>query len=228
MSVMKINVFAHNKSWGRKSYDNWNKKVPGEWVFISSQAELDNIDLTSVETIFFCHWSDLVSKEILQKVRCICFHMTDLPYGRGGSPLQNLILQGKTKTILSAIEMEEGLDTGPIFWQLEVDLSGSAENIYERMTEACWKGISSILSECPAARPQVGSVVSFKRRTAEESELPKDLPIDKVYDYIRMLDAPGYPNAFLLANNIKITFNNSRLDNGKVIAQAIIEVRNDE
>ncbi|MFT5229606.1 MAG: methionyl-tRNA formyltransferase [Urechidicola sp.] len=228
MSVMKINVFAHNKPWGRKSYDDLNKKVPGDWVFISSQAELDNLDLTSIETIFFCHWSNLVSKEILQKVRCICFHMTDLPYGRGGSPLQNLILQGKTKTILSAIEMEESLDTGPIFWQLEVDLSGNAESIYERMTDACWMGISSILSECPTARPQVGSVVNFKRRTAEESELPKDLPIDKVYDYIRMLDAPGYPNAFLLANNIKITFNNSRLDNGKVIAQAIIEVTNEE
>lgn len=228
MSVIKMNVFAHNKSWGRESYDNWNKRTPGDWEFISSPDELDSLDLMSIDTIFFCHWSNLVSKDILLKVRCICFHMTDLPYGRGGSPLQNLILQGKTKTILSAIEMEEGLDTGPIFWQREVDLSGSAESIYQRMTDACWQGIGSILSECPTAIPQIGSVVNFKRRTAEESELPKDLPIEKVYDYIRMLDAPGYPNAFLLANNMKITFNNSRLDNGKVIAQAIIEVRDEE
>ncbi len=27
------------------------------------------------------------------KFECVCFHMTDVPYGRGGSPLQNLIIR---------------------------------------------------------------------------------------------------------------------------------------
>ena len=41
--------------------------------------------------------------------------MTDLPYGRGGSPLQNLILDNKQKTMISAFKMTERMDEGPIY-----------------------------------------------------------------------------------------------------------------
>ena len=49
--------------------------------------------------IFFLHWDWRVPHVIWQQHECVCFHMTDVPYGRGGSPLQNLILEG-TMTIL--------------------------------------------------------------------------------------------------------------------------------
>ncbi len=32
-------------------------------------------------------------REIFENWACVVFHMTDLPYGRGGSPLQNLIVR---------------------------------------------------------------------------------------------------------------------------------------
>ncbi len=44
--------------------------------------------------IFFPHWSWIIPKEIYEKFECVIFHMTDLPFGRGGSPLQNLIVRG--------------------------------------------------------------------------------------------------------------------------------------
>jgi len=37
----------------------------------------------------------IILKEIFENYEIILFHMTDLPYGRGGSPLQNLIVRGK-------------------------------------------------------------------------------------------------------------------------------------
>ena len=36
--------------------------------------------------IFLPHWSYLLSGEITNNWNCVVFHMTDLPYGRGGSP----------------------------------------------------------------------------------------------------------------------------------------------
>ena len=43
--------------------------------------------------VFFPHWSWLIPEEIHSRFDCVIFHMTDLPYGRGGSPLQNLIVR---------------------------------------------------------------------------------------------------------------------------------------
>ena len=41
--------------------------------------------------------------------------MTDLPFGRGGSPLQNLIVRGFEETMTSAIKVTKGIDTGDIY-----------------------------------------------------------------------------------------------------------------
>jgi methionyl-tRNA formyltransferase len=41
--------------------------------------------------------------------------MTDLPFGRGGSPLQNLISRKIYNTKLSAIRVVKELDAGPVF-----------------------------------------------------------------------------------------------------------------
>lgn len=40
--------------------------------------------------------------------------------------------------------------------------------------------------------PQEGEPVVFKRRKPEEGRITEDMPLDKIYDYIRMLDAEGY------------------------------------
>ena len=77
--------------------------------------KLDEIRRINPEYIFFPHWSYIIPKEIFSNYQCIVFHMTDLPYGRGGSPLQNLILAGKKKTKISAIDVVEEIDAGDIF-----------------------------------------------------------------------------------------------------------------
>ena len=41
--------------------------------------------------IMFPHWSYLVPEKIVNDFKCICFHSSPLPYGRGGSPIQNMI-----------------------------------------------------------------------------------------------------------------------------------------
>ena len=53
--------------------------------------------------------------------------MTDLPFGRGGSPLENLILRGHTSTVISAIKCAPELDSGDIYLQKPLSLYGSAE-----------------------------------------------------------------------------------------------------
>ena len=54
--------------------------------------------------IFVLHWNKMIPSKIYQKFETIIFHMTDVPFGRGGSPLQNLIIRGYKISKLSAIK----------------------------------------------------------------------------------------------------------------------------
>jgi methionyl-tRNA formyltransferase len=85
-------IVAGSKTWTRRIFDDVISKYPGRWYLIDSQEQLnvEAIQTVSPQYIFFLHWSWKVPKELVDNCECICFHMTDVPYGRGGSPLQNL------------------------------------------------------------------------------------------------------------------------------------------
>jgi methionyl-tRNA formyltransferase len=57
--------------------------------------------------------------------------MTDLPFGRGGSSMQNLISRGICQTKLSAIQCVEEIDAGDIYLKKDFSLKeGSAKELY--------------------------------------------------------------------------------------------------
>ena len=155
--------------------------------------------------------------------------MTDLPFGRGGSPLQNLIERGIKNTKISAIKCVKELDAGEIYLKKDFDISyGSAREIYARAGEIISKMIDEIIAAAPEPIPQVGEITEFKRRKPEQSNI-KDLDsIEKIYDYIRMLDADGYPKAFLENEKIKFEFTNAKFENNKLIANVEIKVKDYE
>ena len=61
--------------------------------------------------------------------------MTDLPFGRGGSPLQNLVERGIYETKVSAIRCCKELDGGDVYMKKPLSLWGTAEEIYLRAAE---------------------------------------------------------------------------------------------
>ena len=90
------------------------KKSRGRWIYVERPRRLVSVLAKNrPRYIFFPHWSWMVPRAVWEKHECVCFHMTDVPYGRGGSPLQNLILKGHTKTKITALRMVGELDAGP-------------------------------------------------------------------------------------------------------------------
>ena len=75
------------------------KKNKNKFIIISKKKDLNlsNLNKINPKIIFFPHWSHIVSEKIIIKYKCICFHTSPLPYGRGGSPIQNLILKKNLK-----------------------------------------------------------------------------------------------------------------------------------
>ena len=150
--------------------------------------------------------------------------MTDLPFGRGGSPLQNLISRGIYQTKISAIKVDGGIDTGNIYTKTELSLYGSADEILIRSSNIIFnKMIPYIINKRPIPKPQEGQVVEFKRRKIEDGDLSKiNLNLNSMYDYIRMLDGEGYPNAYLKLGNLKLKFSRASLKQGKILADVEI------
>ena len=211
-------------------YDKTSLFDKKDVVFIKNKNDLTYKKLKEINPkyVFFPHWSYIIKPEIYENFNCIIFHMTDLPFGRGGSPLQNLISRGIYKTKISAIKCVKELDAGDVYLKQDLDISyGNAQEIYKKAGEIVSSMIDEIIEKNPVPIPQKGEIVEFKRRKPEESNI-KDLDnINKIYDYIRMLDANGYPKAFLETENVRFEFNSAKLEDGKITANVEIKVKNE-
>lgn len=183
---------------------------------------LDSLEKINPEYIFFPHWSWIIPKEIHTKFTCIIFHMTDLPYGRGGSPLQNLIVRGHKETMLTALKCASELDAGPIYLKRPLSLSGTAEEILERASDLIADMIVEIVQDQPTPVSQQGEVVEFRRRQPKDGNIAEFDSLAQIYDYIRMLDADGYPNAFIETPHMHLEFMDARLSDQCVEARVRI------
>ena len=225
--MIKI-IVATVKSWNKDYYEKFKEKHNYYHLkLIDNPLDLnvDNISTFQPDYIFFPHWNNIIPKEIYEFYNCIVFHMTDLPFGRGGSPLQNLIIRGIKHTKISAIKVVSQLDAGDIYLKKDLSLSGRAKDIYIRASKIIFEEmIPYIINHNPKPIKQIGNPVYFSRRKPSQSELSGDnITLEKLYDFIRMLDADGYPNAFLKSNGLKFTFNKAKLKGQKLIAQVEIE-----
>jgi methionyl-tRNA formyltransferase len=131
----------------------------------------EDIAIVRYRYVFFLNWSSYVSPNILRAAECVNFHCTVLPYGRGGGPIENLILRGHTETVITAHRMVEELDAGPIYAQSgPVSLAGTKAEILDRFVEPVVSMIRQIVTEEPEPYPQVGEVVRFSRLPKAEME----------------------------------------------------------
>jgi methionyl-tRNA formyltransferase len=208
---MKSYIVASTKTWNIAAFAARRSCLPGRWIIVTDPNDL-TIDLilrTAPRYIFFMHWSEIVPEEITKAAECVCFHMSDVPFGRGGSPLQNLISRGQTETKLTALRMTGAVDSGPVYGKLPMHLGGSAQDIFNRSALLGLDLIDMITRVEPIPAEQVGEPVVFKRRRPEQSRLPESGSLHELYDHIRMLDAETYPPAFVDHGNFRITFSDA-------------------
>ncbi|UCC90231.1 MAG: methionyl-tRNA formyltransferase [Dehalococcoidia bacterium] len=139
--------------------------------------------------------SDIVPLAILDcpKLGTIMYHPSLLPKHRGGSALNWPIIQGETKTGLTIIWPDQGIDTGPILLQKEVDILpddsvGSLffNKLYPMGVEAFVEAIQ-LIKEGKAPRiPQDDSQATYEPLCQEQHGIIDwTKPAQGVYNLIR-------------------------------------------
>lgn len=222
-------IVATVKSWNLNRYRRWASDGRHETMLIQSPDELTvkRIQEFGPEYVFFPHWSKKIPAAIYERYECVVFHMTDLPFGRGGSPLQNLIVRGIHHTKISAIRVTDGLDAGPVFLKRDLSLEGSAQEIFLRAATIVFGMIDEILDKKPQPVPQEGEVVQFKRRKPRDGCMDETKALEEAFDFIRMLDAEGYPSAFLETEYLRFEFAKASLKTDRLEAAVTIRLRDD-
>lgn len=219
----KTYIVASCKPWHKPAFELLKSEVNANWLWVTTHHELlAAVNSCSPRYIFFLHWNWHAPKDIWSRSECVCFHMTDLPYGRGGSPLQNLIVAGYKETQLTALRMVEEMDAGPVYAKRPLLLEGRAEDIYRRAGDLSFDIILWIIANEPEPVCQVGEVVAFKRRKPEQSVLPLDGNLEILHDHIRMLDAETYPLAFIEHGGFRLEFSKAELQDDEIIAKVTI------
>ena len=222
-------VIASNRLWNRTMADTLVSQTGCKFILISDPKELTNQKLALINPrfVFFPHWSYRIDSSIYDQFECVIFHMTDLPFGRGGSPLQNLIARGIFETKITALRCVEEMDGGPIYMKKPLSLYGTAEEIFIRASSVIEDMIIEILEKQPLPVKQEGETTVFKRRKPEESDLSSAKSLEEVFDKIRMLDADGYPHAVLNIGKMKIEFTRASMKTCDILADARISFTED-
>lgn len=175
-------------------------------------------------TVFVPHYSKMIDLKSFFGARFIGFHTGSLPRDRGGSPVQNKILKQEYLTEVSAITLEEKIDSGAIYTQRKIDLSeGNIEFILRKISLL----ISSMMVEIALGElkpvPQKETFQVNKRLLESDSELPKLADLNQIYDRIRMVDGLDYPRAYISQGDYKIYFTNAVHKDGILTANATFE-----
>jgi methionyl-tRNA formyltransferase len=219
-------VLVSDRPWNSRMAARLESRTGRRFILLTRPEELgiESLEKMHPQFVFFPHWSHRIPESLFNQFACVIFHMTDLPFGRGGSPLQNLIARGIYETKITALRCVEEMDAGPIYLKKPFGLHGSAEEIFMRASGVMEDMIVEMLEKLPEPIPQEGTPTVFKRRRPEEGNLAGAQSLEQVFDLIRMLDAEGYPNAFLNVGPFKLEFTRASMKSDQVAADVRISL----
>ena len=120
---------------------------------------------------------------------CINVHYSLLPRWRGAAPVERAILEGDTKTGISIMKMDEGLDTGPVFRmdELAISDSTSSADLYDEMAKLAGPALNEVLENIENAKalPQDGDETYAKKLTSLDFVVDESSSLKEVSQKVR-------------------------------------------
>ena len=100
----------------------------------------------------------ILPKPVLEapKHGCINIHASLLPRWRGAAPIHRAIMAGDSETGISIMQMDEGLDTGPVLLReaLPIDREDTTADLHDRLADLGARLVIDALDRLPDLTPQ--------------------------------------------------------------------------
>lgn len=104
---------------------------------LRDEEVVEELKTIPCDLIVVAAYGQILPKAVLEHAPCINLHASILPHYRGASPIQQALLNNDTKTGVTAMWMDEGLDTGAIIQIREIPIGADemVESLYKRLTD---------------------------------------------------------------------------------------------
>jgi methionyl-tRNA formyltransferase len=208
---------------GQKLHESTVKQLAKQQGFIILQPKslktpeiFTELQALQADLMIVVAYGLLIPQTILDlpKFGCWNIHVSLLPRWRGAAPIQRALEAGDERTGVSIMQMDAGLDTGPILLQKIIQIlpDDTAQSLHDRLADL---GADTLLTALTMleqnklkALPQTEhDVTHAKKLTKEESRLDLSLSADALARKVRAFDP--WPMASL-------TYNDEILKLGKV------------
>jgi len=198
---------------------------PKEYSLKNSQ-DLDFFEKNNFDILLIGGWQRLIPENILKsfKIGGIGFHGSSdfLPKGRGRSPVNWSLIEGKNQFILHAFLMTPGVDDGDVLEHEIFDITqwDTCQTIYYKISiiqkQILEKLIPKLISNNFKKNPQIGEPTFYPKRTPDDGLIDWSKPMIEIYNLIRALTKP-YPGAFTFQNKNRINIWNSQPFDTKIM-----------
>ena len=203
---------------GYKSFESLSQKFDVPTFYPKTYSMKDISDLSffqkeNFDLLLVCGWQRLIPQNILKtlKIGGIGSHGSSelLPKGRGRSPVNWSIIEGKTRFISQLFLLTPGIDDGDILEHQTFDINewDTCETVYYKislvMKQSLLNLIPNILTNNFSRIPQKGEPTFYPKRTPEDGLIDWNKSCNKIHNLIKALTKP-YPGAFSFINEQKI------------------------
>lgn len=174
------------------------EKLKGDEVLVQMEALEADIAVVAAYGL-------LLPKAVLKMFAhgCINVHPSDLPRWRGAAPIQHTIMAGDSKTAMCIMQMEQGLDTGPVLLRHAVDVPErcTAGELHDQLAEISGGLVLETLAQIEAGEakpiPQAEAGVTYAHKiTRELQHIDWAKPAEEVVQLIRGLSP--WPGAYFM------------------------------
>jgi methionyl-tRNA formyltransferase len=135
---------------------------------------------------------------------CVNVHASLLPRWRGAAPIQRAILAGDAVSGVTIMQMDEGLDTGPMLLKRELPLVGkNAGQVTEEMAKLGAAALLDWLADRRPGEPQPDDGATYAAKVSkDEARIDWTQPAEQIERQVRAF-APA-PGAWFAANGERI------------------------
>ena len=176
-----------------------------------TSSELNTDELSELDLMLVVAYGLLLKKDVLSAPRlgCINIHTSLLPRWRGAAPIQRAIEAGDSKSGITIMQMDEGLDTGPLLLQEECPIypDDTAGKLHDRLIELGIAAIHPLLNQLAqnqtSKTKQDDSQACYAGKISKaEAELNWDQPASLLERKIRAFNP--FPIAHGTVNDLQI------------------------
>ena len=159
--------------------------------------------ITKGDILFIISCTEIIKENIRKKFKhTLVIHESDLPKGRGWSPVSYQVEKGIMDIPVTLFEANQELDTGKWYIKSTIKLNGTEliDEIREKQFNVTLSMIKKFLTGSKEGNNQFGDETYYAKRSEDNQQLDISKSIENQFDKLRVCDNNRYPSHFSIRN----------------------------